>query len=416
MNRNFLISLIKSIIILAVLTLMAARAGPAAAVFMEKDLRDAEERMMIKDFQGALNIYNYVLEEDPENVEALNGRGRALSWMGRYEAARSAYREALLFQPGNLDAITGTADTYAWESDYGEAIRMMEREHGRRPGDKEVLIRLARYNLKMGRRDEALYYAQKILDVSPRDRDAREIRDTIYTRYRFEAFGGYSYLNINNSSDGHNGYGGLRFNPGADYTLFGRLDFLDRFDETEGKFTGGGTYRIGEKLQMSGEVGFAPGAEIFPEAAGMVELASPALTSWVMSGNLNYAHYHTAKLYGFSIAGEYYPYGYISILTRLTLSRIEFDGGGESTDGALLLKTTWFIGTFNNIFAYFAYGNEAFKPNTIDRVGDIHAKILGFGATVFFSRDWGLTPSFEYLDRDENTRYIQVGMGILRRW
>lgn len=403
-------------VILIIIALTVISGTICNGAYLDRELEDARQRALIKDFEGALEIYDYVLDEDPENIEALNGRAKVLAWMGRYDASRSSYREVLRLDPENMESITGISDTYAWEQDYEKAIRLMESKRAEHPQNKEILIRLARYHQKTGNRDEAHYYSQKILDTYPRDSEALEIRESISASYRNEAFLGYSYLNINNSSDGHNLYGGLRFNPGTFYTLFGRLDFLDRFNETEGKITGGGSYRLEEKLQLSGELGFAPDAEIFPVASGLVELASPALASWVFSGSLNYSHYRLAELFGFSISGDYYPYGHISILTRFTLSRIEFDGGEKSTDGAFLLKTKWFLGRSNNLYAYFIYGNEAFKPNTIDRVGDRNAKILGFGSTIFFTQDWGISPSFEYLDRNENTRYMQIGMEILRRW
>lgn len=393
-----------------------ALCGSSHGAYMDRELQEAREKSMIKDFEGALDIYDYILDDDPENIEALKGRARALAWMGRYESARSTYREVLRLDPENLESKTGVADTYAWELQYEKAKSLMERERLKNPGNKEVLIRLARYNLRTGNRDEALYYSQKILDESPRDRDALEIKRKASALYKYESFFGYSYLDINNSSDGHNLYGGLRYSPGKAYALFGRLDFLDRFNETEGKITAGGSYRLSEKLQLSSELGIAPDAEVFPIASGFVELASPALSAWVVSGSLNYSHFRTADLFGLSIAGEYYPYGYISILSRVTLSRIEFDRGGSSTDPAFLLKTTWFIGSVNKIFAYFAYENEAYKPNTIDLVGDIDAKILGFGGTIFFMHDWGVSPSFAYIDKSGDTRYMQVGLEILHRW
>ncbi len=390
--------------------------GFSHGAYMDRELAEARERAMEKDFEGALDIYEFILDDDPENIEALSGRARVLAWMGRYKSARSAYREVLRLDPGSLESITGIADTYAWDLDYEKAKEILERERVKNPGSREILIRLARYNLRTGNRDEALYYARVILDDDPRDRDALEIRRKAAAIYSYEAFFGYSYLSINNSSDGHNLYGGTRYDSGDSYTVFGRLDFLDRFNETEGKITAGGSYRLSDRLQLSSELGFAPGADIFPTASGLVELATPALASWVVSGSLHYSYFDGADLFGISMAGEYYPYGYLSILSRFTLSKIEFDRGGSSTDGAFLLKTTLFLGSTDRLYAYFVYGNEAHRPNTIDRVGDIDAKILGFGGTVFFTHNWGVSPTFEYLDKNEDTRYMQVGLEILHRW
>lgn len=406
----------RGVFLLTIIAFIQALCVSGHGAYMERELKEAREKAMIKDFEGALDIYDFILDDDPENIEALSGRARVLAWMGKYGNARSTYREVLRLDPENVESKTGIADTYAWEQNYERAKGLMEKERVRKPGNREILIRLARYNLKTGNRDEALYYSQKILDDAPRDRDAMEIKRKVTAIYSYETFFGYSYLDINNSADGHNFFGGLRYKPDKTYSLFGRMDFLDRFGESEGKITAGGAYRLSEKLQLSSELGVAPGAEIFPVVSGLIELASPALASWVISGSMNYSHFRSADLFGFSIAGEYYPYGYISILTRFTLSKIEFDRGGNSTVGAFLLKTTWFIRNANNLFAYFAYGNEAYKPNTIDRVGDIEANILGFGATIFFTHDWGFSPSLEYLDRKGDTRYIQGGLELFHRW
>ncbi len=379
---------------------------------IESLLLEAKDKVFLNDFEGAIAIYDSILKEDSYNVSALNGKARVLGWMGKYDAAIGIYKTVLSKEPENIESLVGLADIYAWQREFERAIELLEPLLKKHPRNKEILIRLSRYNLWARKKGETLSYIETILGDTPMDKDALEIKKQALSIHNFKFYTGYYYLDIKNNKEGHNFYTGLSYKPKEKYLYYGQVDYLYRFNEREGRFLGGGTMPITDKLCASAELALAPGAKIFPVVAGWLELGYPALPSLVLYGRMHASHYKDADLYGISAAGEYYPVGYLSLFTRYTLSRTELDGGGNSADGAVLVKLTWFINDKNKVFGYFSYGNEPYRIETIDIIRGIKTKTYGVGGTYFITPTVGMSPSFEYQNRERGVRYLQFGLEL----
>lgn len=405
-----------TIFFLSVLCIALLLASTGRAERNPDRMRAAEERAQIKDFDGALEIYESILDENPDDVDALNGKGRVLAWMGSSPLARETFREVLEISPENREALMGIAESYALEWKYGKAIKIVEELRRKWPGDRDLLISLGKYNLLSGKKEDALYFSRKALEIDSGNREALEIQSAATRLNRYDTLFGYKYLNITNNEDGHNIYGTFRYHPGKSYSLYGSLGYLDRFNEGEGRISGGGAYTTENKLQLSGEVSLSPGGDVYPRYSGWVEFASPVISSWIISGNLGYAHFGLADDYSLSVTGEYYPYGYLSLLSRFTLSKTNFEKGGDSTDSTLLLKVSWFISDLDSLYTYVSYGNGSYRVETRDMIGNIKAKIAGIGGVYFFRDYWGLSPSFEFQERGGGTRYYQFGLELSYRF
>lgn len=386
---------------------------------VELKLKEARIKAIANDFEAALEIYESILVNAPKNIDALNGKARVLSWMGEYDAARNIYDESLSKYPENIEALTGLSDITAWQGDHSKAIDLLKPIGEKYPNEKEILIRMARYNLWADRKNEAIYYADKILTINPRDQDAIEIREKASMIYNFQAYTGYYFLHMDkneNDESGHNVYIGLKYLPNKPFKFYGQFDYLERFGEKEGGVLGGGSLKLRDELDISSEVGFAPGAKILPVVSVRFELAYTAAPSLVIYSSPIFSHYKDVDLYGISVAGEYYPYGFLSILSRVSALKTDFEEGGSSSDTAFFFKVTWFINDANKIFTYFSSGSEAYRIETIDRIGDIEARTFGIGGTCFFAPSWGISPSFEFQDREGGTEYYQFGLEFAYRW
>ena len=139
----------------------------------------------------------------------------------------------------------------------------------------------------------------------------------------------------------------------------------------DGRVSGGGSVRLKERWRLSGNFGFAPDAKVYAIVAGSADIAYSLISPLVLYGGVNFSKFKEAELYGVSVASEFYPFGNISILSRLTLSVTDFHEGRHGTDAALFLKATRFISDTDNFFAYFAWGDESYLDSTIDQIGDI---------------------------------------------
>jgi hypothetical protein len=63
-------------------------------------------------------------------------------------------------------------------------------------------------------------------------------------------------------SNGHKFYTGLRYVLNDRYILYGHFDYLERFDEVDGKLLGGVSTRLTEQLRLSESFGITPDSEM----------------------------------------------------------------------------------------------------------------------------------------------------------
>ncbi|GGE50372.1 hypothetical protein GCM10011367_26560 [Marinicauda pacifica] len=102
---------------------------PESPVFQS---RLAVERMQTGDFEGAIALFDRVLETLPEDPVTLTSRGHALKTYGRQDEAVSAYRTAARIKPDHGDAWYGLANlkTYTFTDDELATMAAREGEPG----------------------------------------------------------------------------------------------------------------------------------------------------------------------------------------------------------------------------------------------------------------------------------------------
>ncbi len=294
---------------------------PLFAASVETLLKEAREKAYSKDYTAAIIIYDAILKKYPSNLEAKNGKARVLSWAGKYDEAEKIYQEVLSGYPENIEAQTGLVDIYAWQKQYAKATEFLEDILSRDRKNRDVLVKLARFHMWAGEKKQSIFYCNLILKIYPGDRDAKLIKRQAQEIYTFEFYTGYNYLKISDNPTGYNLYAGIRYLPKTKITLYGQIDYLDKYNEIDGRGLLGGSYQISNKYILSSEMGISPDAEIYPRVFGWIELSSPVFPSAAISARVFGSQYKVVDAYGISFAGEYYTFAkpVCSLKTQLAL-------------------------------------------------------------------------------------------------
>jgi predicted Zn finger-like uncharacterized protein len=108
--------------------------GPKALLAQAAKLREKGE------LEAALDVYGRVAAEDPENVEALTGRGLCYLDLEQYPPAEASFQAALGVDPRHPDALLGLAETYRWQGKKTEAIRYYEKYLAANPDGEEAQV------------------------------------------------------------------------------------------------------------------------------------------------------------------------------------------------------------------------------------------------------------------------------------
>lgn len=399
---------------LAVLVVLGAIHQGLAEETTQDLLDQAREKAAAKDYREAIRIYESILTTHPNHFDALSGKARALAWSGHFQAAELLYETLLEMDPGNEEVALGLADVKAWQAKYYEASKIVGNLLKKNPQNPEALIRQTRYSIwatqkteEEGNRSSASGDIGNLLNQE-------ETEQTI--SHKSYIYIGFSYLDINNNVNGKNAYlRALRKKNQSD-SMYARVDYLERFNRSEGRAQLGGTKSVGDSWVFAGEISLAPSATIYPRVSGRLEAAYPAWARGVLYGGAAAAHYGDADLYSFSLATEYYPIGKLAWIARLTLTTTDFDKGGTSTNLGIFNKFIWFLNDDDQVFGYVGYGDEAYFAETLDKIGKIESTVVGLGTMRFLTDAFGLSPFAEVQFREGGTRYVQGGLEAVYRW
>ncbi|MEQ9448818.1 MAG: tetratricopeptide repeat protein [Rhodospirillaceae bacterium] len=118
------------------------------------------------EFDTALEFYNRALEQEPESVLALLGRGSALQKLSRSTEAQAAYNAVLRLDPKNREALTNLT-TIVSERSPAEALAQLQELERDYPNFSPVTAQIGLAHAKMGAMPQARDYLRRAVAMSP---------------------------------------------------------------------------------------------------------------------------------------------------------------------------------------------------------------------------------------------------------
>lgn len=107
----------------------------------------------------ALQHFAAVLEQDPDNVAAINGQGVAFDLMGKHVEARTEYAKVLTFDPSNVDALNNLALSNALSGSAEKAVTILRDLAGSQVNDPTLRQNLAIALAATGHQEDAVRLA-----------------------------------------------------------------------------------------------------------------------------------------------------------------------------------------------------------------------------------------------------------------
>lgn len=131
-------------------------------------------RSWLRNYDSANADLRFVLDMEPENIEAMNALGYNYAWSGRYNEAESMFRRSLETAPDQVDAAKGLGYTALWRGDAGNAVEQFGSLANHSPEDPDIQVALGQAELQAGRTTQARNAFKRALTIDPARSDARE--------------------------------------------------------------------------------------------------------------------------------------------------------------------------------------------------------------------------------------------------
>lgn len=149
----------------------------------DPDLRFAEATYLAWARRWSASLLRYdslsAAHPEPEFDYVRVARARTLSWAGRLDDAREAYREVLQRAPSDRDARFGLAQVKAWSGDLNGAAAGYTALLADDPEDPRVLLALASVRNWQGRPGTARRLLDRAAVRAPDDADAAALREAL---------------------------------------------------------------------------------------------------------------------------------------------------------------------------------------------------------------------------------------------
>jgi len=149
-------------------TAAPAPAGGGAGRRIPALLGEVEALMNRRDYAGAVERLEEILQIEPKHAGALNILGDALCRLGRYHAAEMAFRRAIEFQPTRSEALLNLGTVLRWRGEFHAAETALRRAIKQDRRNIEALVGLGHTLSALDRAQDAKDCFEKALRLQPR--------------------------------------------------------------------------------------------------------------------------------------------------------------------------------------------------------------------------------------------------------
>jgi len=115
----------------------------------------------------ALDIFEYALKFNSENIHVLNNLGLVHSQLSHYKISENYLKKALKINPEFLDASINLAKIHFFAYNSNKATDILKKIYKKNINNYNINITLAHIYLQIGNFDEANIYYQKCLEINP---------------------------------------------------------------------------------------------------------------------------------------------------------------------------------------------------------------------------------------------------------
>ncbi len=133
----------------------------------QKMMAKAIDRSTNKDFKGAIELYDRILARDPDNIQALLGKGTMYRRLEKWPASLESLNRVLELDSENVAAIRNKVDVFESVMRWDDALACYDEIIERSPDNYLDWIRRGDVLFELGRNEEAIESYRKAEELKP---------------------------------------------------------------------------------------------------------------------------------------------------------------------------------------------------------------------------------------------------------
>ncbi|WP_410509543.1 tetratricopeptide repeat protein [Methanosarcina hadiensis] len=135
--------------------------------------------LKLKRYEGALDTFERALEINPENAGLWTNLGFILTKLERFRDALEAFEKSISLNPVQKNAWEGKDAVLARINLCEERLEESEKALKKNPGDPDALFELGKIHLRLGEQEKAVQAFKKALEIKPENAEAWQLRGKV---------------------------------------------------------------------------------------------------------------------------------------------------------------------------------------------------------------------------------------------
>ena len=357
------------------------------------------------EYDRSIQYYDKLLSKNPKDYDALLGKAQVLSWKGEYNKAENLYTMVIEAVPDYLDAYLGLTNVYLWNSKYRKALGLLKKLEGENPENQEITKKIFDTYYAKGDFKSARAYYQKLVRL---DREYKASPEVVADLCLYTIDTGYLYENLDIMDDWKSNYLTISYKPNQKFTTVLSASWLDRFNEADSNFGLGFYADLSSSLNAYFGVTLTPGPHFSPLKRYDIDLVLKAKGGTSFLGGLDYLIFDEGTVQVYAAGVEQYLTGKIYFSYQLFHSR---DYDGAVSDSHLVKLNFSREKTYLYTLGY-ATGSEAFLVESRQEIMDVKTKTFFVILKRWFNPRWGMNINASYHNRKNSYLKRSIGAGL----
>jgi len=357
------------------------------------------------EYDKSIQHYDKLLSKNPQDYDALLGKAQVLSWKGEYNKAENLYTMVIEAVPDYLDAYLGLTNVYLWNVKYHKALGLLKKLEGKNPENQEITKKIFDTYYAKGDFKSARAYYQKLVRL---DREYKASPEVMADLCLYTIDTGYLYEHLDIMDDWKSSYLTISYKPNQKFTTVLSASWLDRFNEADNNFGLGFYADLSSSLNAYLGLTLTPKSHFSPLKRYDIDLVLKARDGTSFLGGLDYLIFDEGPVQVYAAGLEQYLTGKIYFSYQLFHSR---DYDGVASDSHLVKLNFSRERSYLYTFGY-AAGSEAFLVESRQEIMDVETKTFFIILKRWFDPRWGMNINASYTDRKDSYLKRSIGAGL----
>ncbi|MDO8527588.1 MAG: tetratricopeptide repeat protein [Deltaproteobacteria bacterium] len=266
----------------------------AATPSPEKQTTQANQKAAEGDYEGALSLFENILQKNPDYEPALMGKADVLYWQGNYQGSIDAYAKILELDPDHIGALIGTGK--AW--------------------------------LAMGKNKKSQEYFNRAQRIEPKNEEAKSFHEQ-EGKTRLTINGGYITEPMSYATTAQGEFQEVQIEKEKSYGALLNTTYLNKFNQTGLDTRLSGNYYFLENTRVDAGLSFAPETALFPKQSYTVGLKQ---TLWSLTPQVQYTfqNFREANLNAVRSALYFAPFSFLKVGGGYEFQNLKFGGTSQN--------------------------------------------------------------------------------------